>query len=138
LFYAYSAFPAMGMYKKYVLLLPASTEIGIRVGWLTLPIGSVATTVIVCEPFASGVLGVQLQLPLMSAVAVQMVVPPSVTMMVLPGSAVPVKVGVVEVVAPATGPMTTGAVGAVASTVIATVAGVLVVPAGLVAVAMMV
>ena len=95
-----------------------STLNGCVVGVLVLPAGSVAVTASACGPLLSGVVGVQLQLPLLSATAVQTGAPPSVTFTVLPGSAVPLMTGVVlAVVLPLAGPDTTGAVGAVVSTV---------------------
>ncbi len=87
-------------------------------GGLVLPAGSVAVTASACGPSLSGVVGVQLQLPLPSATAVQTGLPPSVTLTVLPGSAVPLSVGVLSpVVLPAVGEITVGAAGAVLSTV---------------------
>jgi hypothetical protein len=69
-------------------------------------------------------------LPLPSATEVQSVLPPSFTATVLPGSAVPVKVGVLSfVVAFAAGAVTAGATGALLSTV-KLVGGVVVVPPG--------
>ena len=87
------------------------------VGVLTLPAGSVTATLTVCGTSVKGVLGVQVQLPLASATAMQIGTPPSVTFTVLPGSAVPVRVGVLSFVfAPTIGAVTTGALGAVLST----------------------
>ena len=101
-----------------------------------LPAGSVAFTNTVCGPSPkAGV--VQLQLPLASATAVQRVIPPSFTVTVALGSAVPVIVGVLSLVLKfSVGVTTTGAAGATVSTVIVlgALAG-LVLPAGSVAVA---
>ena len=73
-----------------------------------LPAGSVATVVMLCSPWASGEVGVRLQAPLLPAVAVPIRVPLSYTLTVAPGSALPLKVGVVSSVVPwsATGPCT--------------------------------
>ncbi|NJM42243.1 MAG: hypothetical protein HC853_16630 [Anaerolineae bacterium] len=60
-----------------------------------LPALSVWVAVMACAPLLSGVLGVQLQLPPASAVAVQSVVEPSFTVTVAFGSAVPTIAGVV-------------------------------------------
>src|SRR4051794_28593145 len=57
------------------------------------PAGSLAEVVSVCEPSAIVEDDVQLQLPLASTVAVQTTVPSTVTLTVLPGSPVPVNVG---------------------------------------------
>ena len=101
-----------------------------------LPAGSVAVTSTVCGPSPNAGV-VQLKLPLASATAVQSVTPPSVTFTVLPGSAVPVMIGVLSLVLNVSvGVTTTGAAGATVSTV--TASGVLtgpVLPAGSVAVA---
>jgi hypothetical protein len=104
-------------------------------GALTLPAGSVAVALMLCGPSAKARLGVQLQLPLASAVAVQSVTPPSVTRTVLPASAVPVIVGVLSLVfCPAVGEPITGATGARLSTP-NVIGGVVVVPPGLLMVA---
>src|SRR5215212_3234358 len=92
------------------------------VGAEILPAASVAVAVIVWLPSPSAVLGVQLQAPPAPAVAVQVVDRPvgrpSVTVMLLPASAVPMNVGVVSlVVPPAGGLLTNGALGAAVSTV---------------------
>jgi hypothetical protein len=85
---------------------------------LGLPAGSVCVAVIVCEPSANGAVGVQVHEPSACTVAVQTLVPPSVTVTVLPGSPVPVTGGVgLLMVDPSAGPVITGAVGAVVSTV---------------------
>jgi hypothetical protein len=87
-------------------------------------------------PFASAVLGVQLQLPLPSVMAVQMGVPPSVTCTVLFGSAVPLMVGVLSLTTlPGAGEVIAGVAGTVLSIVTGRVVGALVLPAGSVAVA---
>lgn len=52
-----------------------STVNGTVVGWLMFPAGSVATTPRVCGPLASGVVGVQLHVPLGCTVVVQINVP---------------------------------------------------------------
>ena len=105
-------------------------------GVLTLPAGSVAVTVAVCGPSLSGSVGVQLQLPLLSATVVHSVVGLSVTFTVLPGSAVPLKVGVLSLVLPlATGAVTTGTVGGMLSTVKGTGGVVVLLPLGSVIVA---
>jgi hypothetical protein len=93
-------------------------------GGLVLPAGSVAVTNAVLGPSLKGVVGVQVQLPLPSAVAVQTGVPPTVTVMALLGSAVPLKVGVLSLVCRlSVGVTTVGAVGAVVSIVKLRVAG---------------
>ncbi|EAU68165.1 Pea-VEAacid family [Stigmatella aurantiaca DW4/3-1] len=85
---------------------------------LVLPAASVAVARTVCGPSASGVVGVKLQLPLAFAVAVPTDVPSTMMLTVLPGSAVPLYVGVLSlVIEPLAGVVTTGATGAVASTV---------------------
>jgi hypothetical protein len=98
---------------------PTVSTVNVRVvGGLVLPAGSVAVTANACGPSLKGVVGVQLQLPLPSAVAVQMGTPPSLTVTVLPGSAVPFMVGVLSlVVLPVVGEITVGAAGAVLSIV---------------------
>ena len=84
---------------------------------LVLPAASVAVARTVWLPSASGVVGVKLQLPLASAVVVPTAVPSTITVTVLPASAVPLYVGVVSfVVEPFAGVVTTGAAGAVVST----------------------
>jgi hypothetical protein len=84
-----------------------------------LPARSVCVAVMACAPLLSGLLGVQLQLPPASAVAVQIVVVPSFTTTVALGSAVPTIAGVVVLLisAPALGWVMAGAAGAVVSTV---------------------
>lgn len=61
-----------------------------------LPVASVAVAVMLCAPALIALVGVQVQLPLASAVAVQTVVVPSFTTTLLPASALPEKVGVVS------------------------------------------
>ena len=58
-------------------------------GRLVLPAGSVAVAVTVCGPSASGAGGVSVQLPLASAGTLPTVVPSTITVTVLPGSALP-------------------------------------------------
>ena len=82
---------------------------------LVLPAGSVATAVTVCKPSLSGAAGEQLQLPNALAVVVQSGRPPSLTVTVLFGSAVPPIIGVLSFVC-VTGVVTLGATGAVLST----------------------
>ncbi len=95
-------------------------------GPLVLPAGSVAVA-LTTEPSGNGVPGVNDQLPLPSAVVWPMGLPlPSVRVMVLPGSAVPL------ISLPLLG-WTTGAAGATESTVV--LVGALVLPVGSVAVA---
>ncbi len=101
-------------------------------GVLTLPAVSVAVTVMACAPSPKPVLGVNVQLPDASAVAVPSSVVPSYTLIVLPASAVPVSVGVVssvlppETIAPtieptsSVTPLIVGAAGAVTSPVTVT------------------
>lgn len=102
-----------------------------------LPAASVAMAVILCAPGVKALLGEQLQLPLASAVAVQSVVAPSLTVTVPFGSAVPLMSGVVSLVLlPDNGALMTGALGAVLSMAKVRVLGVLVLPAGSVAVAL--
>lgn len=86
-----------------------------------LPTASVAVGVTVVAPCGSGDGGVHDQLPF-ATVVVQIVFPASsVKLTVEPFSPVPVKVGVVSLItAPSVGAVIVGAVGAVASTVIAT------------------
>ena len=84
---------------------------------LTLPVASAAFADMVWLLSLSGVVGVQLQLPAPSAVALQRVVKPSVTVIVLPASAVPLKVGVLSLVMlAAAGLLIAGEAGAVVST----------------------
>src|SRR5215213_2284858 len=94
-----------------------STPIGNSAARLVLPAGSVTVTLIMWLPSSNGVAGVQLQLPAPSTIAVHSVVAPSVTVTVLPGSAVPAKAGVSSADVPATGVLIVGAPGAVVSTV---------------------
>lgn len=83
-----------------------------------LPAASVALTLTVCAPSAMPTLGVQLQLPLASAVVVHRVTPFSISFTMLPGSALPVRVGVLSLVSPfAAGVLTVGVPGAIESTV---------------------
>ena len=85
---------------------------------LALPAGSVATAVNVCEPSLSAVPGMQFHAPALFAITVQMTVLPSLTVTLLPASAVPLIEGCEVVsVAPAVGPLMTGATGAVVSIV---------------------
>ena len=99
-----------------------------------LPAGSVAEAVTVCGPSPSAVVGAQDQLPLASAIAVQSGVPPSLTVTVLPGSAVPPMAGVLSLVW-VTGVVIVGPAGAALSTLKLRVAAGPVLPAGSVAVA---
>lgn len=89
------------------------------VGGLVFPAASAAVTLSACGPLGSAVPGVQLQLPLASAVAVHSVLPSSsFTVTLLSGSAVPITIGVLSpVVVPVTGEVTLGATGATVSTV---------------------
>lgn len=101
-------------------------------GGLALPAASVATTLTEFGPFGSAVLS-QVHRPLALTVVVHNSVPPaSLTVMVLPGSALPLTVGVLSpVVVPVMGAVTTGWAGATVS--IITVTGVptgLTLPAG--------
>ena len=66
-----------------------STVNGCVVVGLVLPAASVALADTVCSPSASASVGVQLQFALESATAVHTGTPPSVTLTVLSGSAVP-------------------------------------------------
>ena len=104
-----------------------------------LPAGSVCVTLRMCGPSASAVVGVQLQFPLTSTVAVHSVFGPSLTVMVAPGSPVPPIVGWVlgETLA-AAGVLTIGATGACVSTVKLRVVAGLTLPPASVAVALIV
>lgn len=128
--------PAVGVLIAGAIgaVLSTVTLIGLLTG-LVLPAGSVTIAVRVCGPFVNGVLGVQIQTPLASATAVQIVVGPSLIVTVLLGSAVPDSVGVVSLSTwPGAGAPTVGASGKLPSTVIGRVATALVLPAGSVAV----
>ena len=70
---------------------------------LTLPCGSVALTVKVCEPSLRAAVGVNVHAPLLLAVAVPICVAPSKMAMMLLASAVPESVGVVSLVTPLVG-----------------------------------
>ena len=71
-----------------------------------------------CGPSASAVAGVKLQAPEALATVVPTGVPSTMTVTVLPASAVPVYVGVLSLVTePLAGVSTTGAAGGVVSTV---------------------
>lgn len=99
-----------------VLMVLRSIVNVLEPGVLTLPAASVALTSIVCAPAVSGVRAAQFQLPLASAVAVQIGCPCSLTVTLLPASAVPANIGVVVLIAPALGGLlTTGAAGACVS-----------------------
>jgi hypothetical protein len=78
-----------------------STVTTTTVGSLSWPAPSPATTWISASPSGIGVVGVQVQLPLGSATAVQSTVPvgSSVTVISAPGSAVPLMVGVGQLIA---------------------------------------
>ncbi len=65
---------------------------------LTLPCGSVARTVKLCEPSTSAVSGVNVHAPVLSAVTTAIWVPPSKMVTTLFASAVPVSVGVASFV----------------------------------------
>jgi hypothetical protein len=83
-----------------------------------LPAASVAVAESVLLPSPSGGEAVQLQLPFASAVAVQTGKPATVTVTVLPGSAVPETTGVaVAMLDPDSGVVNVGAAGATVSTV---------------------
>jgi hypothetical protein len=83
---------------------------------LALPPGVVEVTVTLWLPSPSGVVGVHEKWPMASVVAVQTVVPSTVTATVEPGSDRPVKAGVcVLVVLPAAGVCKTGVVGTFAT-----------------------
>lgn len=85
----------------------------------TLPAASLATALATCMPVVRSIEGVHENAPLVaSAVAVQTTCPSTETVTVLPGSAVPDRAGrrVVEV-DPSAGVVSTGALGAVVSTV---------------------
>ena len=106
------------------------------VAGLVLPAPSVAVAVTLCTPTVNAVVGVQVQLPPPSVVAVQTVFAPSFTVTVLPGSAWPEMAGVVVLItAFAVGTSITGTLGATVSTVKLRTAAWLVLPAGSVAVA---
>lgn len=103
------------------------------------PLVFVATAVIVCWPSPSTVLEVQLHMPLVSAVAVQSVVPFSLTVTVVLGSAVPLIVGVESfVLPPGAGLRIVGVLTADVSTVNEIVVAELVLPAASVAVTLIV
>lgn len=126
-----STAPAAGVLTTGARGAVASTTNGRVATGLVFPAGSVAVTFSVCGPSASGVPGVQLQFPSASAVAVHTVTPPSTTLIVLLGSALPLIVGrLLVVVTPAVGAMIVGASGAAESIVIGSVVGVLTFPAG--------
>ncbi len=120
--------PASAVPLITVPLLGSSTGVAgatestvVLAGPLVLPAASWATA-LTTEPLASGVPGVKLQLPLPSAVAWPIgLPPPSVRITVAPASAVP------AITLPLLG-LTTGVAGATASTVV--LAGPLVLPAG--------
>lgn len=102
----------------------ATVNVRAAVGEPTLPAGSVAVAVTLCGPSVMTAAGEQPQLPALSATAVQTVLAPSFTTTVLPGSAVPLKSGVLSLmVLLAAGVVSTGTAGGVVSTV--TVTGVL-------------
>lgn len=106
---------------------------------LDVPVALVATAVIVCWPSPSVVLDVQLHVPLVSAVAAQSVVPFSLTVTVVLGSAVPLIVGVESfVLPPEAGLRIAGVLTADVSTVNEIVVSELVLPAASVAVALIV
>ena len=129
--------PAVGAMMAGAMGAVESIVTGTLVAGLVLPAGSVAVVLSVCGPSDNAVVGVQLQLPLALATAVQSTGPlgPSRTVTVLPGSAEPVRVGVVSLIGlPAVGELTVGAAGATVSTVNGRVVGGLVLPAGSVAV----
>ena len=69
-------------------------------GRLSLPAGSFSTMTMVCSPSASGVSGVNSHLPSLPTTASPITLSPSLTMIVLPGVPVPLKVGVVSSVEP--------------------------------------
>ena len=71
---------------------------------LRLPCGSVARTVKLCEPSPRAVSGVNVQVPVLSAVTTAIWVPPSKIVTTLFASAVPVRVGVASLVS---SPLTT-------------------------------
>lgn len=113
------------------------TVTGVDVG-LVLPAMSLCVAVSMWLPSVNGALGVQLQLPLTSAVVEQIGVPPSSTFTIAPGSApIPLIDGVgLFVLLSETGVVIVGAVvGAVVSTVTLTGVDAGLVPPGLVAVA---
>jgi len=84
----------------------------------TLPAASAWVTDQVCEPAPRATAAEQLQAPPAATTAVQIVAAPSRTVTVAPGSPVPEAVGVVTfVLLPVAGAVTTGAAGAVPSTV---------------------
>ena len=83
----------------------------------TFPAASVAVADAVCAPAASGVVGVKLQAPVPSAVAVPTDAPSTSTVTVEFASAVPEMAGCAEVYAPWAGAVTTGAAGGVMSIV---------------------
>lgn len=61
---------------------------------LVFPAPSVAVAVVACSPSARAVIGVQVHYPAASTVAVQTMLPASVSLTVLPASPVPAKAGV--------------------------------------------
>src|SRR5918998_257113 len=84
----------------------------------TFPTASICVADTVCGPSPSGVVGSSVQVPSGATVAVPTTTPSTVTVTVAPGSPVPVIVGVLSaVISPSVGEVTTGASGAVASTV---------------------
>ena len=85
---------------------------------LVLPSASAAVALTVCDPSINDGIAVNVQLPAPSAVVMPADAPSKNTVTVLPASAVPVTVGVLSLVLlPFAGVSTTGAAGAVLSTV---------------------
>jgi len=79
----------------------ASMMSGSVVARLVLPDGSVAVMLSVVAPFGKALVGVALQLPLLSTTAVAMVLPlASLMVIVSPAMPVPLRVGVVSLVIP--------------------------------------
>ena len=99
--------------------LVSTLNVWVLDGAETLPDGSLAVAVIVCEPWVNGVVGVNDQFPVALTTAVPMITFPSLTVIVAPASligSVPEIVGVaVALTELAVGVVITGATGGVSS-----------------------
>jgi hypothetical protein len=113
----FSVAPSLGAVIVGCTAVGATLKVVVAEGTLMFPAESVAVAEAVCEPVESGVVGVKVQCPLASAVAVPTTVPSMVTVTVAPGAAVPLISGVaLDCVEPSVGVTITGALGAVVST----------------------
>lgn len=116
-----SADPAVGPVTTGATGGVVSTVKTFGVNGLVLPAASVAAAVIVCGPLAMARDGVQLQVPPALTTAVHSVAPPSFTVTVERGSAVPLITGLLLLtLVPLIGDVNTGATGATVSTVTVT------------------